>query len=130
MLARHSALLEQHTGDPRARRSSGCCRCASSPRSASDLFERAAALATLAQAHAELIWLYETLAQYAENPEERVHYLVSAARVADIGLEDREHAVRDMTRALTLTEHAPKLGHGDRRPGARARQDAARSRAA
>jgi tetratricopeptide (TPR) repeat protein len=37
-----------------------------------------------------------------------VHCLVRAARVADIGLEDREHAVRDMTRALLLTEHAPR----------------------
>jgi tetratricopeptide (TPR) repeat protein len=36
-----------------------------------------------------------------------VHDLVRAARVADLGLLDREHALRDMTRALTLTENAP-----------------------
>jgi hypothetical protein len=106
LLARHSALLEQHTNDPAAalERLLQVCKLAPDRR---DLLERAAALAARADAHAELIWLHETLAQYAESSEERVHQLVSAARVADVGLEDREHAVRDMTRALVLTEHAP-----------------------
>jgi tetratricopeptide (TPR) repeat protein len=108
LLARHSALLEQHTGDAGAALERLLQVCKLAPQR-KDLLERAAVLATRAQAHAELIWIHETLAQYAQSAEERVQCLVNAARVADVGLEDREHAVRDMTRALELTEQVPEM---------------------
>ena len=107
LLARHAALLEKHTNDPAVALERLLQVCKLAPQR-KDLLEHAAELATRAEAHAELIWIYETLAQYVQNDEERVHHLLHAARVADIGLEDREHAVRDMTRALKLTESAPR----------------------
>jgi tetratricopeptide (TPR) repeat protein len=107
LLARHAALLERHTSEPAValERLLEVCKLAPDRK---DLLERAEALAIRAGTHAELIWIYETLARHAADDELRVHELVRAARVADLELKDREHALRDMTRALALTQNSAR----------------------
>jgi hypothetical protein len=106
LLARHAELLERHTTEPAIalERLLEVCKLAPQRR---DLLQRAEALAVRAGTHAELIWIYEKFAAIAEDDEQRAGDLLRAARVADLGLQDREHALRDVTRALALTERAP-----------------------
>jgi hypothetical protein len=108
LLARNAALGEQHGQDPNAtlERMLEACRLAPAR---DDLLERALGIATRLGAHAELVWLYEHLAHNATGDEARARQLLRAARVADLGLKDREQALRNMSRALALTQNLPNI---------------------
>lgn len=106
LLARHAAVLEQNQREPAGvlERVMQACRLA--PHDVA-LLRRAEALARKSNSHAELVWLYERLAQHAQNDDERIDLLLAAAKVADLGLRDREQAMRDLRSALSLSENAP-----------------------
>lgn len=106
LLTRHADVLEQHAAQPGAvlERLMQACRLAPAR---SELLHRAEAIATLTQSHAELLWLYERMAQHAPAEDERVDLWLKAAKVADHGLKDREQALRDVRNALVLGERVP-----------------------
>ncbi len=108
LLARHATLLEHHGNDEvgALERLLAVCRLAPAR---DDLLEHAASLAARTGSHAELIWLYENLARNATNDEQRARQMLRAAKVADLGLGDREHAMRDIGKALALTEDSPAV---------------------
>jgi tetratricopeptide (TPR) repeat protein len=108
LLARNAALLGQHGGDPATALERLLHACKLAPRR-DDLLERAQALATQVDSHAELVWIDERLAHNASNHERRARYLMRAARVADLGLKDREHALRDIAHALAVSDGLPQI---------------------
>jgi tetratricopeptide (TPR) repeat protein len=105
-LARHAALLQQHDADPASVLERLMLVCRLAPQR-SDLLLRAEALAQRASNHAELVWIYERLAQHAPDDAQRIGLLLKAARTADLGLKDREQAMRDLRGAVALTRREP-----------------------
>jgi tetratricopeptide (TPR) repeat protein len=98
--------LEQHDAEPASVLERLMLVCRLAPQR-SDLLLRAEALAQRARNHADLVWIYERLAQHAPDDSQRIGLLLKAARTADLGLRDREQAMRDLRGALALTRREP-----------------------
>ncbi|HEY2733932.1 MAG TPA: hypothetical protein VGI70_08105, partial [Polyangiales bacterium] len=71
------------------------------------LIERVERLARKQASHPELLWAEEQRAAIAPTAEAAIDAWLAAARTADLGLHDREHANACLRRALSLTERAP-----------------------
>jgi golgin subfamily B member 1 len=108
LLCRHAQLIEQHGGDGAAALDRWLEACRLDPQNVA-LLEHAEQLAIAQNSQSDLLWIYERLYKNAQSDEQRARQLLRAARVADLGAKDREHAIRNIARALALTEHQPAI---------------------
>jgi len=108
LLCRHARVIEQHAGDDAAALDRWLEACRLDPQNIA-LLEHAEKLAIAQNSQPELLWIYERLQKNAVTDEQRARQLLRAARVADLGAKDREHAIRNIARALALTEQLPEV---------------------
>lgn len=108
LMLRLAKILEEQAGDSAGALEQVLAACKIAPDSDAAL-EQAEALALKAESSAELLWIYEHRYETAQDPEARGRYLLSAARISDLSLGDREQANLHLRRALTLTESVPHL---------------------
>ena len=108
LLRRQADLLEQRAGNPSAALDQVLKACRIDPLNL-ELLDRAEALATQLGAHLERAWIAERRFQAAQDDESRARQLMRHAEIADLGLKDREQALRSLTRALALSEHSPQV---------------------
>jgi hypothetical protein len=108
LLRRHAQIIEQHGGDGAAALDRWLEACRLDPEDVA-LLEHAEQLAIAQNSQRDLLWIYERLHKNAQSDEQRARQLLRAARVADLGAKDREHAIRNIARALALTEHLPAV---------------------
>jgi tetratricopeptide (TPR) repeat protein len=108
LLCRHAELIERHAGDKSAALDRWLEACRLDPKDDA-LLEHAEKLAAAAGSHADLVWIQERLYKNAQTDEQRARHLLRAARVADLGVKDREQALRNMARALALSENLPAV---------------------
>ncbi|MDH5675174.1 MAG: hypothetical protein OEZ06_23815 [Myxococcales bacterium] len=108
LLERHANLLEKLSNDPSAALERVLEICKLDPERV-EFLERAEALATRADSNSELLWIYEHLYRSSTDAEHKAKYLLRAARISDLGLQDREQAMLNMARALALTEDHPQI---------------------
>jgi tetratricopeptide (TPR) repeat protein len=105
---RQADLLETRASDPGAALDQILKACRIDPLNG-DLLDRADALANRLGAHLERAWIAERRVQAAGDDETRARQLMRHAEIADLGLKDREQAIRSLTKALTLSEHSPQV---------------------
>ena len=108
LLVRQADLLETRASDPGAALDQILKACRIDPLNG-DLLDRADALANRLGAHLERAWIAERRVQAAGDDETRARQLMRHAEIADLGLKDREQAIRSLTKALTLSEHSPQV---------------------
>jgi tetratricopeptide (TPR) repeat protein len=108
LMLRLAKILDEQAGDAAGALEQVLAACKVAPESDAAL-EQAEALALKAESSAELLWIYEQRYESADDDEARGRYLLSAARISDLALGDREQANLHLRRALTLTESVPHL---------------------
>lgn len=108
LLLRHAELLETRANNASAALDQILKACRIDPLNV-DLLDRADALASKLGAHLERAWIAERRVQAATDDESRARQLMRHAEIADLGLKDREQAIRSLTKALSLSEHSPQV---------------------
>ena len=108
LLQRQADILEQRANNPSAALDQVLKACRIDPLNMA-LLDRAERLATQLDAHLERAWIAERRVQAAADDESRARQLMRHAEIADLGLKDREQAMRSLTRALTLSERSPQV---------------------
>lgn len=107
LLLRHADILERDANAPSVTLEQLLAACKLAPQRA-DLLDRAEALASALQSHADVSWILERRTERATTDGTRVRELLRVARAADSGLGDREQANANLKRALELTRNAPE----------------------
>ena len=108
LLRRHAELLEKPGQDPAGALERLLAACKLAPTD-TDLLDHAEMLAASLGAHAELEWIAERRQRFASTDEDRARLLVRQARIADLGMKDREQAMRNLKEALALTAELPNV---------------------
>ena len=108
LLQRHADLLEGPAKDPAGALERLLSACKLAPTDTA-LLDRAEGLAAALGAHAELEWVAERRQRFASTDEDRAKLLIRQARIADLGMKDREQAMRNLTEALALTAALPQV---------------------
>ena len=107
LLIRHADILERHANAPSVTLEQLLAACKLAPGRA-DLLDRAEALASALQSHADVSWILERRSERATTDGTRIRELLRVARAADAGLGDREQANANLKRALELSRNAPE----------------------
>lgn len=105
LLSRHATLLDEGAHDPSEALDRIMRACALDP-SNETLLKRAEDLGLRAKRSEELLMVYDRRKAKAEAPQDKIDFILRAARLSDDALQDRERALSYLRQALALTEHA------------------------